>query len=80
MNAYDDSCQRFLFDEADARGLERAQEDVGDEFGARGRTEVDHRLVLPRLLVTHRLSGVDLEELDTPELEPTWSWTKSYVR
>mmetsp|Transcript_18283 Transcript_18283/g.56712 ORF Transcript_18283/g.56712 Transcript_18283/m.56712 type:complete len:378 (-) Transcript_18283:16-1149(-) len=56
--------------EADAGGLERAQEDVGDELGARRGHEVDHGAVVPRLLVAEVRRHVDLEELNTAELEP----------
>jgi hypothetical protein len=58
-------------DAADTGGLERAEEDVGDELGAGGGSEVDDRLVVPRTALTEDVGGLDLEELDTSELEPT---------
>ena len=57
-------------DEADTGGLKRAEEDVGDELGAGGGAEVDGGLVVPGALVAEDLPGLDLEELDTTELEP----------
>ena len=57
--------------QADARGLERAEEDVGDELGHGGGAEVDIGAVVPRTLLAHPGREVDLEELDAAELEPT---------
>eukprot|EP00760_Papus_ankaliazontas_P004395 PhM_4_TR11858/c0_g1_i1/m.65910 len=56
--------------ETDARGLEGAQEDVGDELGAGGGRQVDTRAVVPCLLLSEGLDHVDLEELHAAELEP----------
>jgi hypothetical protein len=74
-HALGDAHQRFgvvrLRDEADAARLVRAEEDVGDELGHRGREEVDRGLRVPRGLLADRRGDVDLEELDAAELEPT---------
>jgi len=55
---------------ADADGLEGAEEEIGDELGTGGGSEVDGGLVVPGGLLAHLLDGLDLEELDTAELEP----------
>lgn len=55
---------------ADADGLQRAEEEVSDELGHGGRGKVDVGAVLPSLLLTHGVGEVDLEELNTTELEP----------
>mmetsp|Transcript_19423 Transcript_19423/g.52854 ORF Transcript_19423/g.52854 Transcript_19423/m.52854 type:complete len:332 (+) Transcript_19423:175-1170(+) len=57
-------------DAADAAGLQGAQEAVRDKLGASGRPEVDGHAVVPRLLVSNGLHGLDLEELDAAKLEP----------
>ncbi len=57
--------------EADAGGLQRAEEDIGDGLGHGGRGQVDGGLVVPGLLVTQVLGELDFEELNTSELEPT---------
>jgi len=56
--------------QANAGGLEGAQEDVGDELSAGSGGEVDGGFVGPGLLFACGVSHVDLEELDTAELEP----------
>ena len=66
-------------DEADTGGLKRAEEDVGDELGAGGGAEVDGDLVVPGALVAEGLPGLDLEELDTTELEPACAPTACLV-
>lgn len=60
-----------LGDEADAGGLEGAEEHVRDELGSRGSAEVDGVSVVPGLLLAEALGHLDLEELHTSELEPT---------
>mmetsp|Transcript_19424 Transcript_19424/g.52857 ORF Transcript_19424/g.52857 Transcript_19424/m.52857 type:complete len:332 (+) Transcript_19424:175-1170(+) len=57
-------------DAPDAARLQGAEEAVGDELGAGGRPEVDGHAVVPRLLVSNGLHGLDLEELDAAKLEP----------
>ena len=57
-------------DEADTGGLEGTEEDVGDELGHGGGEQVDGSAVLPSLLLAEVLGEVDLEELNTSELEP----------
>jgi len=66
----------ILGDEADAAGLVGAEEDVGDELGHGGGGEVDGRLVVPGGLVADGLGDVDLEKLDTTELEPALNGKK----
>lgn len=56
--------------ELDAGGLEGAEEDISNELGHGGRGKVDGETVLPGLLNTEVRSLLDLEELDTTELEP----------
>lgn len=56
-------------DKADTGGFEGAQEDISNEFGGSGGTEVDEGTVVPGGFFTHASSGVDLEEFDTTELE-----------
>ena len=63
-------CSSAQTHQTDARRLERAQEDVRNELGARGREEVDRGLVVPRSALSDRSRDVDLEELDTAKLEP----------
>mmetsp|Transcript_20319 Transcript_20319/g.51311 ORF Transcript_20319/g.51311 Transcript_20319/m.51311 type:complete len:241 (-) Transcript_20319:167-889(-) len=53
-----------------ARGLERAQEDIGDRLSTGGSTEVDLVAVLKTFFVSQVFCGVDLEELESAELEP----------
>ena len=55
---------------ADARGLKRAEEAVRDELSTSCSTEVDGRLVLVGLFLTHHLCSVDFEQLHPTELEP----------
>mmetsp|Transcript_21441 Transcript_21441/g.56773 ORF Transcript_21441/g.56773 Transcript_21441/m.56773 type:complete len:216 (+) Transcript_21441:396-1043(+) len=57
-------------DSADAASLQRAQEAVRNELGARGGAKVDSHAVVPGLLLTHRLGRLDLEDLNAAELEP----------
>ena len=57
--------------QTDTGGLQRAQEDISDELSHGGRCQVDGGLVVPGLLVTQVLGELDLEELNTTELEPT---------
>ena len=54
----------------DTDGLEGAEEDIGDGLGSGGGSEVDGGLVVPGGLLTHGLDGLDLEVLDSAELEP----------
>ena len=61
----------WIVDSPDTGGLERAQEDVSDELGHCGGSEVDRGLVLPRGALAQDAGGLDLEKLDTTELEPT---------
>mmetsp|Transcript_7899 Transcript_7899/g.24972 ORF Transcript_7899/g.24972 Transcript_7899/m.24972 type:complete len:290 (-) Transcript_7899:134-1003(-) len=61
---------RRVGDEADARRLERAEEDVRDELRHRRRGEVDRVAVVPRALRAEGLRKVDLEELNATKLEP----------
>ena len=56
---------------ADAHGLERAEEDICDKLGSGGGSEVNGGLVVPGLFLSERLGEVDLDELDSSELEPT---------
>ena len=61
---------RRVADKADAAGLVRAEEDVRDELGHRGRGKVDAVAVVPGRLLADLVGDVDLEELHTSELEP----------
>ena len=57
--------------ELDARGLEGAEEDVGDELSHGGGGKVDVLAVVPGFALAEGTHELDLEELDTAELEPT---------
>ena len=54
----------------DTDGLKGAEEDIGDGLGAGGGSEVDGGLVVPGGLFAHLLDGLNLEVLNTAELEP----------
>mmetsp|Transcript_29709 Transcript_29709/g.73614 ORF Transcript_29709/g.73614 Transcript_29709/m.73614 type:complete len:401 (-) Transcript_29709:278-1480(-) len=56
--------------QADAGGLERAQEHVRDGLGDGGGAQVDGVAVVPRLLLRQVLGRLHLEELHASELEP----------
>mmetsp|Transcript_15135 Transcript_15135/g.23104 ORF Transcript_15135/g.23104 Transcript_15135/m.23104 type:complete len:347 (-) Transcript_15135:24-1064(-) len=58
-------------DRSDAAGLQGAQEDICNELGTGRSSQVDGSSAVPGLLLAHGLHGLDLEELDTAELEPT---------
>mmetsp|Transcript_386 Transcript_386/g.714 ORF Transcript_386/g.714 Transcript_386/m.714 type:complete len:321 (+) Transcript_386:70-1032(+) len=54
----------------DARGFQRAQEDIGDELCTCRSTQIDGIAVVPRLLVAKLLGKGYLEELEAAEFEP----------
>lgn len=56
-------------DETDAGGLERAEGNVGEEFGESGGTEVDGGTVVGRGLKAEDVDALGLEELVSTELE-----------
>ena len=58
-------------DLANTDRLERAEEDIGDEFGAGGGDNVDSGLVFVGLFVSESLGGLNLEELNSSEFEPS---------
>lgn len=57
--------------QSDTGSLERAEGDVGDELGARGRSEVDSSAVVDSVLVADQVDAALLEELVSTELEGT---------
>jgi hypothetical protein len=61
----------WVRDGADANGLKRAKENIGNSFGASSGDEVDGGLVLPGLLFSETGDNVDLDKLHSSELEPT---------
>lgn len=63
-------CEGWVGDETDPGCFERAQEDVGNEFGHGGRCQVDRGLELPCTCLSKVIHKVNLEKLDTSELEP----------
>jgi len=58
-------------DGSDSDRFQGAEKDIGNEFGTRGRGNVNRSLVIPSLLFPKGLRGVDLEEFDSSELEPS---------
>jgi hypothetical protein len=55
--------------QSNTRRLERAERNIGEELGERGRSEVDGCAVLGRSLVAEEVDGLRLEELVAAELE-----------
>ena len=62
--------ERGVRDLTDARGLQGAEEDVGNELGAGRGPKHDGGPHVPSLLVAQGLGELDLEELVAAELEP----------
>jgi hypothetical protein len=55
----------------DTDRFQGTEKDIRNKLGTGRRTNVNGGLVFPGLFFTHGLSGVDLEELDSTELEPS---------
>ena len=58
-------------DLTDTDGLKRTEEDIGDEFGAGGGDNVDLGLVFVGGFISQSLGGLNLEEFNSSEFEPS---------